>query len=75
MIRFGEDIGSENKGHMSHFLDGSAYGGYINLVRLLNANSWTILEIIGVAYRWVRCGVAFGLPVSRDWSMDKFFFI
>ena len=23
-IRFGEDIRSENKGHMSHFLDGTA---------------------------------------------------
>ena len=72
-IRFGEDIGSENKGHMSHFLDGTAYGGHINLVRLLNANFWTIWGLIGVTYRWGRSGVSFGLPKSRDWSMTDFF--
>ena len=58
---------------MSHFLDGTAYRVHINLVRLLNANSWKILEIIGVAYRWVRSGVSFGLSKSYDWSMTDFF--
>ena len=41
----------------------------------MNANYQTILEIIGVAYGCMRCGVAFGLPVSRDWSMDEFFYL
>ena len=58
---------------MSHFSDGTAYGGHINLVRLLNANSWTIFEIIGVAYIGVRISEAFGLPKSRDCSMTDFF--
>ena len=58
---------------MSHFLDGMAYGGHINLVRLLNANSWTIWGLIGVTYGWGRSGVSFGLPKSRDWSMTDFF--
>ena len=35
---------------MSHFLDGTAYGGHINLVRLLNANSWMIWEMLVVTY-------------------------
>ena len=42
-------------------------------MRLLNADSSQILERISVAYGCMRCGVAFGLPVSRDWSMDEFF--
>ena len=54
---------------MSHFLDGTAYGGHINLVRLLNSNYWWISEIIGAAYGWVRCGEAFGLtsPLTDTW--------
>ena len=51
---------------MSHFLDGTAYGDHINFLRLLNANCWWILEIIGVAYGWEHYGVAFGLPKSHD---------
>ena len=58
---------------MSHFSDGTAYGGHINLVRLLNANSWTIGEMIGVTYGRGRSGVSFGLPKSCDWSMTDFF--
>ena len=42
-------------------------------MRLLNANSLQISERISVAYGCMRCGVAFGLPVSCDWSMDEFF--
>ena len=59
---------------MSHFLDGTAYGGHINLERLLNANSWTIWEMIGVTYGRGCSGVSFGLlPKSCDWSMTDFF--
>ena len=39
----------------------------------MHANYWTILEIIGVAYGCMHCGVAYGLPVSFDLSMDEVF--
>ena len=39
-------------------------------MRLLNADSLQISEIISVAYGCIRCGVALGLPVSCDWPKD-----